>query len=497
MSDDKKQPLSDGLNFEEATSLTIEEAVQRQADLEAGIQPGDSVLDKYIKRNPQQISQHKFENKDKGGDFSSLDTSGLDKFIRNRRRELTETGTLTLNLFDDRPLGSDNPTIVIPSKPKSVTPPSQTPPAPKKPVAPAETFYGDKFTKSEKQTSKRKIWVILGLLALLLTSFGLAYGVNQLRTSAKKPQATSSTNKTASSTSQSSKLKAAPAADVTAFDDLYKTFFADEELTKPKNSEFANLASLEEALAKLSGTSDHAAAKTKLDNLKKAQAAIEAVNAKFVSPAIIDGEKVEASLKEGANFDDLTASVLNTGKASLDTLLQAVITEAKGLTPGGQLTGKPASEQAPEASTASSTTSQGTSQAAAGTSVAPPASEPAATSRPAVSGGTWATNYGISDYDPAKLQRQLSRVPYNADAIADSSNPAWSFNPGVIENIIRISQERGHITGYNFILEPVNIVNGNGYYNMFTPDGTYLFSINAKTGYFVGNAPGRADALDY
>ncbi len=30
---------------------------------------------------------------------------------------------------------------------------------------------------------------------------------------------------------------------------------------------------------------------------------------------------------------------------------------------------------------------------------------------------------------------------------------------------------------------------------MFKPDGTYLFSINCKTGYFVGNGAGHSDAL--
>ena len=43
----------------------------------------------------------------------------------------------------------------------------------------------------------------------------------------------------------------------------------------------------------------------------------------------------------------------------------------------------------------------------------------------------------------------------------------------------------------------MNIVNGNGYYNLYKPDGTYLFTLNCKTGYFVGNGSGHADDLDY
>ena len=81
--------------------------------------------------------------------------------------------------------------------------------------------------------------------------------------------------------------------------------------------------------------------------------------------------------------------------------------------------------------------------------------------------------------------------------IDDANNEAWNFTQGTLENIVAISQQRAYITGNQYILEKVNIINGNGYYNMFKPDGTYLFSINCKTGYFVGNAAGNSDALDY
>ena len=95
------------------------------------------------------------------------------------------------------------------------------------------------------------------------------------------------------------------------------------------------------------------------------------------------------------------------------------------------------------------------------------------------------------------IRDSLSRVPYNQAAIDDVNNPAWTFNPGVLEKILQTSRERGYISGDNYILERVNIIKGNGYYNLFKPDGTYLFSINCKTGYFVGNGPGHADSVDF
>ncbi len=51
------------------------------------------------------------------------------------------------------------------------------------------------------------------------------------------------------------------------------------------------------------------------------------------------------------------------------------------------------------------------------------------------------------------LQRDRSRVPYNQAMIDDVNNEAWNFNPGILENIVTISQQRGYITGNQYILE--------------------------------------------
>ena len=103
---------------------------------------------------------------------------------------------------------------------------------------------------------------------------------------------------------------------------------------------------------------------------------------------------------------------------------------------------------------------------------------------------------GVSSAGVA-VQRSASRVSYNQSAIDDSNNSAWDFADGVLEQILATSRSRGYITGNQYILERVNIVNGNGYYNLYKPDGTYLFTLNCKTGYFVGNGSVHADDLDY
>lgn len=228
----------------------------------------------------------------------------------------------------------------------------------------------------------------------------------------------------------------------------------------------------------MKGTAYYDKAKDELATLKKQITAIQAVNAKFMTDAIVDGEKVEASVKTDANFDDLASETLSTGNASLDSLLQASVTAGRQ-----QLTAKADAQRAAQEENAKQEAQANSAAPAQAPSLAP-------SSSPLVA-------YGIREFNPSSLQRQLSRVPYNQDMIADSANSAWLFNPGILEKIVATSQARDYISGNNYILEPVNIVNGNGYYNMFKPDGTYLFSINCKTGYFVGNAKGHSDALDY
>lgn len=491
MSKDQLPQDDQTLNFDEATNLTIEEAVQKEADLAAGVTDQDSVLDKYIKKNRDKVGERKFDSQPQQLTNREM-MSALDSFIQEHRKDLTDTGVLPVV-----PVVSGEQTAPLVAASSAPTPPSQAT-APEKPAstpvpvidfdqvsaegtaAGAETFYGDAFTK-DKPVYKHKKAIIGGLAALLLTTAGLAYGFNQLNKSSTtsgtstSSSAATSTSKGAGSSSSSTLDSSKVQADSKAFNDLFKTFFADEAQTKPLNAAFENLPQLEEALKKLENTPAYEAAKTKYDQLAKTIKAVQAVNDKFETPAIVDGELQTASLKSGANLDDLTSGILNTGKANLDSLLQGVMTQARST---GSITGN-----------ANATTASGQDNKETAASVASSADQ--ATS-PAAETPT-VKEVGLT----GNLQRELSRVPYNDQVIADSQNSAWVFEPGVLEEILRVSRERGYFAGDDYILEPVNIVNGNGYYNLYKGDGTYLFSLNAKTGYFVGNGSGYADALDY
>ncbi|MHC5229118.1 cell division site-positioning protein MapZ family protein [Enterococcus sp. LJL99] len=80
----------------------------------------------------------------------------------------------------------------------------------------------------------------------------------------------------------------------------------------------------------------------------------------------------------------------------------------------------------------------------------------------------------------------------NPADVADASNPAWIWAPGVQEKVIATCIERGYITAGNYSLQPARIVNGEGYYNLYGGDGQYLVTINAQTGWFKGNASRNA-----
>ena len=336
---------------------------------------------------------------------------------------------------------------------------------------------------------RRKGVVIVALVVLALAIIGGSYALYK-GTHSQSAKTTS----TASSAVIPSSSKDASASDNKAFEDMYKNFFTDDEQTKLANDQFGKLSDLEKLLKKLEKTKYYDAAKVKYDNLKKQIEAIEKVNSNYESDALVDGSyNASISVKSDANFNDLSERVTNTGNASLDSTIQEVIKGGKA-----QLEEKAKAASATSAATASesvntATPSGGNTSGAANSGVTGAAG--------GVSSGTAATSTvvtrGIINYNPSILQRDRSRVPYNANVVADTSNPAWTWANGVLDKIIATSHSRGYFSGDNFILEPVNIINGNGYYNMYLPDGTYLFSINCKTGYYVGNGSGHSDKLDY
>lgn len=481
MSEKKELPSSEeqeGLNLEDVKNMTIGEAVRKDSELKAGVTESDGVLDKYIKQHRDEVTSQKFEAK--LSDFDDLDTKALDNFIKKQREELVNNGIVgesalkeneaTLKAIDFEAEKLEDTQETSQELPVSKDVASENDSTIQQESVSVEIPNADSAVS--EPTHKNKRVIIGGLAALVVAIFGVAYGLNYTRESSTSV-ASSSTSTTKKSTSSSS--SAAAKKEKTAFDDAYAAFFTDDTKTKLKNSEFDNISSLKEKLDDLKDTDYYDDAKKEYDTLAAQITAIQTINALFESNVIVNGEKASATVKSDANFDNLSSDLLNTGNANLDTLLQSAITDGKN-----QLAAL-ASSSSQQASASSSSQTESASSSDTSTTQT-------------VSG---ASGYGITSYDASTLQRSLSRVPYSASAIADSSNSAWTFADGVLDKIVATSQSRGYFSGNDYILEKVNIINGNGYYNMFKADGTYLFSINCKTGYFVGNASGNSDALDY
>ena len=365
----------------------------------------------------------------------------------------------------------------------------------------------------------RRKGVVIGALAVLaLAIIGGSYALYKgTHSQSAKPTSTASSAVTSSSSKDTS------AADNKAFEEMYNNFFTDDEQTKLANDQFGKLSDLEKLLKKLEKTKYYDAAKKKYDNLKKQIEAVQKINSQFESDALVDGSyNASIAVKSDANFNNLPESVTTTGNASLDSTIQEAIKggktqleeKAKAASATSAATAaasaNTASPAAPSGDNTSGAASTGGGAAASNTSgaqngAANSAGSAGSTGSTGATGGTTGgsaaastvVTRGITNYNPSILQRDRSRVPYNANVVADTSNPAWTWADGVLDKIIETSHSRGYFSGDNFILEPVNIINGNGYYNLYLPDGTYLFSINCKTGYYVGNGSGHSDKLDY
>ncbi|HFI0425252.1 TPA: cell division site-positioning protein MapZ family protein [Streptococcus suis] len=478
------------LDFEVAKELTIGEAVRKHKEIEAGVTEDDGLLDRYIKQHREEIEAQKFETKsthlpliettpeEDGSDDVEKDISNEEAGVKPiSAMELlasAEQSKVTKSLEESvaTSVGAME-NIVVSSKNVEANEQEDG-----QEIEEVEDDWGQAEEAAEDRKKKIYFWSAAGFLLIGSVATALIW-MNSVNNS-------NSSTSTSSSTSQSTSTSSSSIdANVTAFEQLYTSFFTDSSLSKLKNSEFGKLAELKALLDKIDTNSEaYNSAKEKYDNLEKAIAAIQAINGQFDKEVIVNGE-IDTTATAKA---DASLSATNTGISSVDSLLASVVNF--GRSQQEVAAGSAAATEVTANDTQVATTDNGSS---ATTSTAVTVASDA--SAGVVTGS--ATSYGIPIPDGVTLQRDRSRVPYNQALIDDVNNEAWTFNPGILENIVAISQQRGYITGNQYILEKVNIVNGNGYYNMFTPDGSYLFSINCKTGYFVGNGSGHSDALDY
>ncbi|MFS9170960.1 cell division site-positioning protein MapZ family protein [Streptococcus infantis] len=460
--------------FEEAKDLTVGQAIRKNEEVEAGVTPDDTILDKYIKQHREEIEADKFENLQTKKEES---TQSLDDMIQEVRETTEQENVLSpeeeaiaLAVATDTTEivaqeAEEEETRVLEQPFKDELEAVEMAEVDNSEVAVVYEENEDQLqplsrsAQADDEPQNKKKWAILSaiILVILLIFGGGYYVYRQITRSSQELQTKAADSGLVSNQSVYEQ-----------FNTLYDTFYTDENKTALKNSQFSQINQLKELLVKLEGAREYTLAKSKYDSLETQIKAIQEVNAQFETPAITDGVlDTNAKIKADAKFTDI-----KTGNTEIDKLLDKAISLGKS-----QL-----------ASTTTASTTAASQEASSPTTESSPSTS---TSDTAAS-----TNSGLSS-EGVNLQRSVSRVPYNQTAVSDSSNPAWTFADGVLERILETSRARGYITGNQYILEPVNIVNGNGYYNLYKPDGTYLFTLNCKTGYFVGNGSGHADDLDY
>lgn len=459
----KKEGQEPQFDFDEAKELTVGQAIRKNEEVEAGVLPEDSILDKYVKQHKDEIEADKFATRQYKKE-ELVETHSLDDLIQEMREAVEESEASS----EEVPSSEDIlPPLPLDDEEQALDPlllEDENPTEMTEEVEEEQSLSRLEQEDSEKKSKKGFVLTALALVSVIIC-VSAYYVYRQVNRSTKEIETSQSTT--------------ANQSNVDDFNTLYDAFYTDSNKTALKNSQFDKLSQLKTLLDKLEGSREHTLAKSKYDSLATQIKAIQDVNAQFEKPAIVDGVlDTNAKAKSDAKFTDI-----KTGNTELDKVLDKAISLGKS------------QQTSTSSSSSSETSSSSSSQASSNTT-----SETSPSSSNTSSNETRSTrsevNMGLSSAGVA-VQRSASRVAYNQSAIDDSNNSAWDFADGVLEQILATSRSRGYITGNQYILERVNIVNGNGYYNLYKPDGTYLFTLNCKTGYFVGNGAGHADDLDY
>ena len=352
-------------------------------------------------------------------------------------------------------------------------------------IAPKSESQEEPQESAEEKTTdgkakNRKTPIIIGLCAIVLIAAG-AVGFAQYNNH-QKPKTVQTTK-----SSQT---------DLDKFEKQYDSFFTDKSYNVLKNSQFENLAALETLVNSHKNSMAWSNAVSETESLTDQINAIKKVNALFTSAAITDG-KLDSAAKIVTNV-----KIPETPKTSNETL-NKLLTQAIDL--AKSQVAKESSAQA-SASSAEAKANQGAGTQTSSSSTTSQSSSTTNASSSTNSNANASTNGNGLSSNGVNLEVSAARVQPQAGI--NPNDPAFTWGAGIKEMVLNKARERGYITGDNYILVPtaIHTTNGSqgfpagivsGYYNLYAPDGRYLVSINAKTGFFVGNGSGHADNLDY
>ena len=277
-------------------------------------------------------------------------------------------------------------------------------------------------------------------------------------------------------------------------------------------------------------------------------AALTEINSYFSSPAVVEDQLEEVSLKEAAAvtmakrengdaFDELINQAIDMGQKEFSAIeeVQNAVKSMVALSGDGEAPASVTREnynalmkkiqalpidslveslttELRKVDTALTKRETATQQAAAQQQAAQEAAQAAASENNASASNSGSTSaatpaqstseeeYVLSPNTPTNTNNQPI-IPARQSDLNDVNNSAWVWADGVQEKIIATAIARGYVVEGGYTFERVRIVNGEGYYNFYATNaqgsllkGTddsafplYLFTVNAKTGYFRGN----------
>ena len=164
----KKENQEPRFDFDEAKELTVGQAIRKNEEVEAGVLPEDSILDKYIKQHKDEIEADKFETRqfskddlvEKEEQEEVEETQTLDNLLQELREETGVTSPASedeLNQFDDLELTRVSEAPLVEEFETEEVPL----------VGAEEALTRSRVTDNEDGKSKKK-WVLYGILAALV-----------------------------------------------------------------------------------------------------------------------------------------------------------------------------------------------------------------------------------------------------------------------------------------------------------------------------------------
>ena len=208
----KKEDQEPRFDFDEAKELTVGQAIRKNEEVEAGVLPEDSILDKYVKQHKDEIEADKFATRQYKKE-ELVETQSLDDLIQEIREETAVEPTIVENdfiQFDD-----------LESTQVTETPFDEefdTEEA-------VETEYPMVDSEDGKSVKKQILYGLLAALGILI--IGTGYYVYR--------QVTRSTQEIQTAQSSSSEQNVQPILE--DFNSQYDAFYTDSNKTALKNSQ--------------------------------------------------------------------------------------------------------------------------------------------------------------------------------------------------------------------------------------------------------------------